>query len=713
MKEEMKYKKSWFLLLPIFLLIAYFSGNCVHTQGDPISKESHLLKLVYENSQRFHYSPPVVNDEFSIKAFDDFLKDMDPGKRFYTQKDIHQLEKYRKDLDDHFKEGKLEFFDLAMQLLDDATKKSETYYHELIDNPFDFTKDEKIELDSDKRKWPADDKEMKDYWRKSLKYEKLSRYAEDLEQLQKENKTRPDDSIRMDITKEVKDMMDSWFERLSKIKREDRFEMFINTFIHLYDPHTDYLNPKEKEDFNISMSGKLEGIGARLQTEREFTKVSSIVPGGPAARQGELEANDLIEAVQQQGMEPVDIKGMRIDDVVSKIRGKKGTKVTLKVKKQDGSTKNITIIRDEVIMDEGFARSAILKLDDVNEKVGIIRLPKFYADFNDPNNPSAAKDIAKELMKLNKAGINSLILDLRNNGGGSLQEVVDMSGLFIKEGPIVQVKDKRGVRPYNDPDNGVYFDGPMVVLVNSNSASASEIISACLQDYKRAVIVGGEPTFGKGTVQQFRNLDQFTPYPELKPLGEMKVTIQKYYRVSGGSVQLKGVEPDIVLPDTYSYIVNGEKEYDHPLPYDVIEKQNYSQNTFQIGNLDDVRKKSQERVKSNPDFALIDENAKRLARNRDATEYPLEFNKYKSLLKQRNDEMKKFEKIGTQAITGLKTENLQDDLAYIQSDSSRIARNEDFLKGISKDVYVYESIHILNDLKKSLGGISDNSDLKK
>lgn len=696
----MKYKKSWFFLLPLFLLIAYFSGNCGYTQGDPVSKESHLLKLIYESSQRFHYSPPVVDDVFSNKAFEEFLVNMDPGKRFYTQEDIKQLEKYRNQLDEHFKEGKLECFELALHLLNEATKKSEAYYKEYINLPFDFSKDEKIELDSDKRKWPVNDKEMKDYWRKSMKYEKLSRYMEDLETLAKEGKTRPDDSIRMDIDKEVKDMMDGWFDRLSKVKRSDRFEMFVNTFVHLYDPHTDYLNPKEKEDFNISMSGKLEGIGARLQTEREWTKVSSIVPGGPAARQGELEANDIIQAVQQEGMEPVDIKGMRIDDVVSKIRGKKGTKVTLKVKKQDGSVKSITIVRDEVIMDEGFARSAILQLEDKNEKVGIIRLPKFYADFNDPKNPSAARDIAEELQKLTKAGITSLILDLRNNGGGSLQEVVDMSGLFIEQGPVVQVKDKRGIRPYNDPDQGVYFNGPMVILVNSNSASASEIISACLQDYKRAVIVGGEPTFGKGTVQQFRNLDQFTVYPELKPLGEMKVTIQKYYRVSGGSVQLKGVEPDILLPDTYSYIVNGEKEYDHPLPYDVIERQNYFQNTFQISNLDEVKMKCEQRVKSNPDFALIDENAKRLARNREETEMPLESNKYKTLLKLRNDELKKYEKIGTQAIAGLKTENLPEDIAYIQSDSSRIARNDDFLKGLTKDVYVYESMHILGDLKK-------------
>ncbi|HEX5626081.1 MAG TPA: carboxy terminal-processing peptidase [Saprospiraceae bacterium] len=696
----MRLKKSWFLLLPALVVIAYFTANCRHQQGDPVSKESHLLKLVYESSQRFHYAPPVVDDAFSQKAFDEFLVNMDPGKRFYTRQDIVKLEPFKNQLDDHFREGKLEFFDLAQQLLEDAVKKSEGYYKEYIDQPFDFGKDEKIELDADKRKWPADDKEMKEYWRKSLKYEKLSRYSEDLQQLEKEGKTRPVDSIQMDIKHEVKDMMDGWFDRLSKVKRSDRFEIFVNTFIHLYDPHTDYLNPKEKEDFNINMSGKLEGIGARLQAEREFTKVSSVVPGGPAARQGELEANDIIMSVQQEGMEPVDIKGMRLDDVVSKVRGKKGTKVTLKVKKQDGSMKNITIVRDEVIMDEGFARSAILKFEGIEEKVGFIRLPRFYADFNDPNSPSAAKDIAEELKKLTDAGATSLILDLRNNGGGSLQEVVDMSGLFIEEGPVVQVKDRRGARAYNDPDKNVAFDGPMVILVNSNSASASEIISACLQDYKRAVIVGGEPTFGKGTVQQFRNLDQLTPYTTMRPLGEMKVTIQKYYRVNGGSVQLKGVEPDILLPDTYSYIVNGEKEYDHPLPFDVIEKQEYQQNTFVIQNLDELKQKSKDRVKNDPVFSLIDENARRFAKSREETELPLEFNKYKTLLRQRTEEQKKYEKIGTDPIPGLVADNLQVDLAYIKADSSRMARNDDFLKGITKDMYVMESIHILKDLRK-------------
>lgn len=696
----MNKKRNWFLLMPLLLLVFYFTGNCRQPQQEPTSKESHLLKLVYESSQRFHYAPPVVDDQFSERAYKDFLENMDPGKRFYTQKDIKQLEKYRKDLDDHFKTGQLEFFDLALQLLDAGISKSEQYYREAMSQEFDFGKTETLEMDADKRNWAADDKEMKDYWRRSIKYEKLNRYVDDLAKQELEKTKRPDDSIRYDINHEIKDMMDGFFERLRQVRRSDRFELFVNTFIHLYDPHTDYLNPKEKEDFNINMSGKLIGIGARLQTEREYTKVSSIVPGGPAARQGELEANDIIQGVQQEGEEELDIKGMRIDDVVSKIRGKKGTKVTLRVKKQGGDVKHITIVRDEVIMDEGFARSAMLKLEGIEDKVGFIRLPRFYADFDDANAPSAAKDIAEEIGKLKAEGAQSIILDLRNNGGGSLQEVVEMSGLFIPEGPVVQVKDKKGVRAYNDPDPGVLFDGPLVILVNSNSASASEIISACLQDYKRAVIVGGEPTFGKGTVQQFRNLDQLSTFPQLRPLGDMKVTIQKYYRVNGGSVQLKGVDPDILLPDNYSYITNGEKEYDHPLDYDVIEQQKYSQSTFVVNNIEQIRNQSLERVKQNPRFQLIEENARRLARNTKETLMPLDLKSFQTWYDRNKSENKKYEKIADEAISGLICENLTSDKSYIQADSSRIARNDDFLKNLSRDLYVAESIHIIKDLRK-------------
>ena len=437
----------------------------------------------------------------------------------------------------------------------------------------------------------------------------------------------------------------------------------------------------------------------------------SIVPGGPAWKQKDLENNDLILSVQQKDQNPVDIKGMVIDDVVKMIRGKKGTIVTLKVKKSSGVVKDITITRDEVIMDEGFARSAIIGVDSLLSHVGYIKLPRFYADFDNPNGPSAAKDIANELKKLKAEGATSLILDLRNNGGGSLQEVVEMAGLFIEEGPIVQVRSRGNISPYMDPDPSVHFDGPMVILVNSNSASASEIIAACLQDYKRAVILGGESTFGKGTVQRFVNLDRTVNQNVIqlasggdpiavKPLGEVKITIQKYYRVNGGSVQLKGVEPDVLVPNYYTYLDNGEKEYEHPMPYDVIKKENYVQNVFSISNLDEIKAKSKDRIKNNPTYSLIDENAKRLKSLRDQQVFPLNYDRFAGIMKERNELAKKFENLGKDVIPHLKSTNLQSDMDYINMDSSRVGRNEDFLKSISKDQEILESIYVLNDVKK-------------
>jgi len=426
--------------------------------------------------------------------------------------------------------------------------RAEKYFNEYIEMPFNFEVVDSIESEEEKMAWATDENELKSRWKKSINYEFLSRYYDEKKSLEKDKKSKAEDTIFAEIRKEVKENMESWFKRLKEIKKSDRFEMYLNTLAHLYDPHTDYFSPKDKEDFNINMSGKLEGIGARLQTDKEYTKVASIVPGGPAWKQKELEANDILLGVQQKDQEPVDIKGMKIDEVVKIVRGKKGTTVILKVKKPNGTVKDITIIRDEVIMDEGFARSSMLKYDSVASNIGYIKLPKFYADFDNPGGPSAAKDIAKELEKLKAEGATSVILDLRNNGGGSLQEVVDMSGLFIEQGPIVQVKNRSNVSPYNDTDHSVQFDGPMVILINNNSASASEIIAACLQDYKRAVIVGGGHSFGKGTVQRFINLDRAVNTNaldvadasgnkiEMKPLGELKITIQKYYRINGGSV---------------------------------------------------------------------------------------------------------------------------------------------------------------------------------
>lgn len=699
MKEQMNSKKAWFLIIPSIMVVLILSAHC-RSNTDPITREQLILQTLYKQSQQYHYAPIKIDDEFSKKAFQDFLNNMDSGKRFLTKKDLRSLDNYKTLLDDQFREGSIEFYNKFTEILLKSFDKTEAYYKEILASDLFQSKDETMVVDPDKRDWSADDKELKEQWRKNIKYDFYSRYYEAMEDLEKTKISKAKDSTIIDIKKDIMESYDSYFERLRNAKDGERFEIYVNSLLHLYDPHTEYFSPKEKENFNINMSGKLEGIGARLQTDKEYTKVASIVPGGPAWKQKELETNDIIMAVKQAKDEFVDIKGMNIDDVVKQIRGKKGTVVTLKVKKANNNIVEITIVRDEVILDEGFARSAIIQVDSLSgDKIGYLRLPKFYADFESPNGVSCAKDVEKELKKLVSEGAKGLVFDIRNNGGGSLQEVVEMAGLFFKNGTVVQVKDREKVTTYNDTDDGIAFDGPIIMMINSNSASASEILAACLQDYKRAITIGGERSFGKGSVQRFVNLDRINGYDQFKPLGELKITIQKYYRVSGGSVQLKGVEPDVKIPDIYQYLDNGEKEYEHPLSYDVIDANATAKIDHPILNYEEIRAKSIARTSANSDFALIDEQAKSFKSLKDDLIYPLQYDKFKAKLDKRKEEAKKFEKIGKDQVNLLYATNLKADSEYIQSDSSRIGRNEDFIKNIRKDLLILESLNVLKDIK--------------
>ena len=496
-------------------------------------------------------------------------------------------------------------------------------------------------------------------------------------------------------------MMNDWFERLEDVRRSDRFEAYLNAITNTFDPHTDYFNPKAKQDFDITMSRRLEGIGARLQRSGDYTKVVSIVPGGPAWKQKQLEVDDLIYAVSQDKEEAVDINGMHIDDVVSMIRGKKGTYVTLTVKNGDGDMLEIRIKRDEVQLEEGFAQSAVLEMPGKVNKIGYINLPKFYADFENPDGNSCADDIAKELKKLQSQNVEGVILDLRNNGGGSLGDVVEMSGLFVKDGPIVQVKSRQG-DPYvfRDKDPEVRYTGPLIVMVNSYSASASEILAAALQDYGRAIIVGSNSTFGKGTVQRFYDLDRAVRgggVDEMKPLGELKLTMQKFYRIDGGSTQLEGVVPDVILPDRFKYIDSGEKQLEHPMEWTEIAAVPYKQDVVDLSSKKEIQKKSAARVESNEVFTKIDANAQRVKKVRDISAYSLQLEEYRRTLKERQEEAKQYKNI-FKPIEGLNIANLPDDLEHIQMDSSRISRNDAWIESLQKDVYLEETLSIMRDM---------------
>jgi carboxyl-terminal processing protease len=465
------------------------------------------------------------------------------------------------------------------------------------------------------------------------------------------------------------------------------------------DPHSEYLPPEEKTNFDISMSGKFEGIGATLQNRNGQTKVVDIIPGSASWRQGDLEVNDIILKVGQGDAEPVDIGNMELDDAVKLIRGKKGSTVKLTVKKINGTIQVIPIVRDVVVIEETYAKSSILTSSDGGTRVGYIYLPKFYVDFNDSNGRRCSRDVKTELQKLASENIDGVILDLRNNGGGSLSDVVDMSGLFIGSGPIVQVKTREGnIHNLDDKDTSVAYRGSMVVLVNNFSASASEILSAALQDYDRAIIMGSQSSFGKGTVQSVIDFDRYVQgHQSIKPLGAIKLTIQKFYRVNGGTTQLKGVIPDIVLPDTYAYMSVGEKESHNALPFDVIPRASYRQWSH-LYNKNAVVEASRARIAGNPVFKQIDDNARRLKQRSDKSTYPLNLEAYRQYQKKVQEDADKYGKLDDKK-TGVKSTFLAFDKAAAEGDTIKTKKFTKWFEALEKDLYINEAVNVIGDMK--------------
>jgi carboxyl-terminal processing protease len=680
--------------------------------GDPKEKEAMIVQTLISGLANLHYKPKTIDDKFSKDVYKLYLTRLDNAKRFFTQSDIDQLKKYETLIDDQTNNASYDFFDLSMQLLEKQLNATQTYYRDILAKPMEFSKDESIEMDGEKRDYAKNESDLKEYWHKILKYEVLNRIvdketAQEKEEKDENGNIKPKKSyeeLEADARKDVLKTYDDWYKRMFKAKRMDRLSDYLNCITNVYDPHTGYYEPKDKEKFDQDMAGKFEGIGARLMQDGEYVKVNEIIPGGPAWKQKELEVGDVIMKVAQGAAEPVDIAGMDMDDAIKMIKGKKDTEVRLTVKKKsDGKTKVIIIIRDEVVIEETFAKSLILNTKDGKDKIGYIKLPRFYADFENANGSSCARDVANEVEKLKKEGVNGLIIDLRNNGGGSLRDVVQMSGLFIKDGPIVQVKSRED-RPevLRDYDKNIQYDAPLVILVNQGSASASEIMAAALQDYGRAVVVGAKGTYGKGTVQRFFDLDRsISGHQDIKPLGEVKLTIQNFYRINGGSTQLRGVTPDIILPDNYNYLKVGEQENEYPLDWSEISPASYEK----VGSIKDIgklRSMSESRVKKNPTFTKIEENAKRLKKRRELTKYPLEYKKYKKFDEDLTLEAKKYEDM-LKEIAEMDIDNPSTDKAKIQSDSVYVARNQDWFKNVKKDIQLYETLNIMYDMIRQNG----------
>ena len=692
------------ILMTLVASVALMAAFC--PKPTPGGKEAVLLQTLMAVMNRIHYNPQVNNDELSKKIFKLYLDRADAGRRFLTQGDVEKLKVYETQIDDQLKNQDFTFFNLSVQILDAGVLKGENFYKEALTMPIDFNKNETLELDGDKKPYAKDDADLKDIWRRMIKYEVVSRVANKMDEKDKGKADfvhKTDDEFQKAAVTEVTKMYNDYFKRMKKVKRMDRLSTFINSIANIFDPHTEYFEPIEKQSFDISMSGRLIGIGARLQTdlESDFTKVTDIMIGGPAWKQGELKEGDLIMKVGQGDKEAVDVAGMDINEVVSMIRGSEGTEVRLTVKnKADGKIVTVSIIREEVIIDEGYAKSLILQSDKNSEKIGYIKLPKFYADFEKEDGHQCAEDVEIEIEKLKKENVKGIILDLRNNGGGSLRDVVKMSGYFIEEGPIVQVKD-RDNKPeiLSDTDPSVQYSGPLVVMVNEFSASASEILAAAMQDYGRAVIVGSN-TYGKGTVQRFFDLDRWSNVSsDVKPLGQIKITLQKFFRVNGGSTQLKGVAPDISLPDNYTQVNVGEKDNEFPMAWSEISPVKYNQSVADLKKMPKIAESSTKRVQKNETFKLIADNAKRIKDQRDKTEYSLNLKAYREVESKQKEIGKRYEN-AFKPIDGFMAENIAVDFAALTAtkDSSKTIRNADWLKDVKKDVHLYETMMIMKDL---------------
>lgn len=685
------------LMKKTFVLLSFLSmcflAFCFCTPGNQTddTKIKTIIKNIRNTLTYMHYRPQIINDSFSEDVFNMYFEKIDPNKRYLLQSDYEEFKKDFHNLDDYFNNQDLRFFHATIDTLFQRYKEAKEYSEDILKEPFDFSKDEDFPIGDDAIQYAKSKAEAKDLWRKYLKYNTLTEIIRLQEDSTKMNK--PFAELEKEARETVSETIADFFRRQAQLKKDRYLTHYINSFTEKYDPHTSYFSPDDKDDFDVNISGQLEGIGARLQDKKGYATIMELVIGGPAWKDGQIEVGDQITHVKQKGEDAVNIVGMLLDEAIRHIRGKKGTEVTLTVKKKDGTSKDVKLIRDVIEQDEVFARSAII--EDGGNKYGIIYLPEFYTNFNDRNGRDPSDDITKEINELKKENIKGLIFDIRYNGGGSLEEVVEIAGLFIPKGPIVQVKRSDGqLRIHEDKDPSVLYDGPLVIMVNELSASASEILAAAMQDYGRAVIVGSHKTFGKGTVQTFIPLDQRTFNPD--EYGALKLTIQKFYRVNGGSTQLRGVTPDIVMTDLLTYADISESNSHDALPWDQIKPVKFEP-WSQTFDLDMVKAKSEARLKNHAYLGLIDKAARYYQDLDKIDRIPLNIEKFKADRKNREEFAKQFDSLEVYK-TKLKISSPAFELPKFENDTVLRERRKDWHKNLSNDFYLEESVNILKDI---------------
>lgn len=659
-----------------------------------------------------HYSPKPINDAYSEEVYKHFFESVDASKRYFLQSDMNEFSKHRTKLDDYLNQGHLTFYKLTVDRLYQRVDEIDKITQDILSKPINLEEDETLILEPKLKKYPANSKELSEEWKKYIKYNILQE-MESLtakEEMQKEKKDSVQkfqlkDTIKLEIltpeqkrikaTAEVKDLVTDTFRRFKKRNKMDWFTVYMNAYTEVFDPHTNYYSPKNKEDFDTQFTGKVIGIGAIIQEKKGYLYLGALTIGAPAWKSKQLSEGDKILKVRSKPNEdPINVVGMLSDEAVRLIRGEKGTKVTLTVEKKDKTIKEVTMIREEVAIEDTFARSIIVNSAD-GKKYGFINLPSFNADFEDSKGRNASDDIKNELIKLKAQNVEGIILDLRNNGGGSLTEVGDIMGLFMNAGPYVQVKDGNGkIQTLKNKTNAPLWTGPLVIMQNELSASASEILAGAMQDYGRAVIIGSPQSFGKGTVQTFVDLNRFLNTND--DFGSLKLTIQKFYRITGESTQRKGIESDIKMKDFFTYAEIGERYDDYALPWDKIPAVAYQPvNYFSVAAL---QKGVETRLRNNKTYQLVQESAQ-WKENLDKEEsISLKLSKFNEVMKIRKAQIEKFKALD-KFNNGLKFTLNPDEVIREKKDEAFAKKSENWVKSLKRDLYLQEAVTVIGEIK--------------
>ncbi len=689
-------------LFVILLFLLVLPGSSSMEAANP-DKDKLLIEVIAYVMQRGHYDPKDIDDSFSANVFHNFIEGIDGQRRFFLQSDLNNFNRYKYELDDQIKDSDISFFNLTYERLMARIDQVKGFYGELLETPFDYTIKDSINLNFEALPYARTLNGLKDIWRKRLKLSSLEYFSDLVEQQKYEQEKdssyqiKPNEVLEEEARSKTRENIENYFEIFSEIERKDWFSIYINSITLEFDPHSNYFAPDDKEKFDQNISGKFEGIGARLQKKDQEVEIVEVIVGGPVWKAKALEVGDVILKVAQKGEDGVEIGPMRLNDAVKLIKGPKGTQVFLTVKRVSGIIEDIVITRDVVEMEESYAKSSVISKEGKN--YGLIELPKFYIDFQDQDSRNAASDVKKQLELLKAKNVQGMILDLRNNGGGSLKTVVDITGFFIDQGPVVQVKSTGGRKDILfDEDDSVVWDGSLVVMVNEFSASASEILAAALQDYKRAVILGSKQTFGKGTVQNVIDLNRIISGGTHGDLGAVKLTTDKFYRINGGSTQLEGVRSDVIVKNQYSFIEMGEKDQDNPLAWDSIEAAPFKQWGNQT-NYNYALNQSMERLKDNPFMKLVEQQARRIEAQQDDYNYTLNYQDYVQDKEANKRISEKFK-----AIKEYKS-NL--DFEWIPEPGAPIdevvkERKSRWIESLEHDFYIEEAVNILEDLNLNL-----------